>query len=391
MKDNLEEMLRHALTPSDEPDTWLNQHIINSVQESQKVHNHTSDVCAETEVVMRKSWIKGAPAVALALVLVLGGSLSAYAAWKYMKPEQVASEFEDEKLEKAFLKEDGTDINESQSYGGYTATLLGMVSGENISKYELESDGEIQADRTYAVLAIEKEDGTPIPEFIDAEGDENEFLVSPLIKGENPNFINIYCMNGGATSDVKDGIMYKIVDCDNLEAFANQGVYLSVTHTTFYESEAYSYDEESGEITRNEAYEGLNALFELPLDTSKADDKKAEEQLREWKEQMEGDSEEEAEEAESEDRDWDLEMLEEDAKLIPESVQTITPDAEGCVDYSYEYEGCSSSGTYMVKGIFKEAKTVILGSFERTNAKDLIITCTKNDDGTVTMGVYCEK
>lgn len=390
MKDNLEEMLRHALTPSDEPDTWLNQHIINSVQKSQKVHNHTSDVCAETEVVMRKSWIKRAPAVALALVLVLGGSLSAYAAWKYMKPEQVASEFGDKKLEEAFLEGDDTNINESQSYGGYTATLLGMVSGENISKYELEDNGEIMADRTYAVLAIEKEDGTPIPDFIDAEGDEADFLVSPLIKGENPNFMNIYCMNGGATSDVKDGIMYKIVDCDNLEAFANRGVYLSVTHTTFYDSEAYSYDEESGEITRNEAYEGLNALFELPLDTSKADDKKAEEQLREWKAQMEGDSEEETEEEEF--KDWDLEMLEEDAKLIPETVQTITPDEEGYIDYSYEYKGISGTGSYLVKGIFKEAKTVVLGGCsEGKNGKELIITCTKNDDGTVTMGVYREK
>ena len=397
MRDDLEKMLRHALTPTEEPDACINQCIVNSVRRMQAETNN-----AEMEVAMRKSWMRRVPVVALAAALVVSaGGLSAYAAWKSMKPEQVAVELGDQKLAEASQGEDSIRIDESQSYGGYTVTLLGTTSGKNLSKYTMESNGELKEDRTYAVVAIEKEDGTKMADsdrMSDLPEEESDFLVSPLIRGEDPRFVNIYRMNGGSTNMLKDGILYRMIDCDNLEVFAERGVYLSVNHSTFFESEGYHFDKESGEITRNDDYEGLNALFQLPLDLSKADEKAAQEQLRQWEEEMDSsDEEDEDTEEDSKRRDWNTKNLKKYARLLPKKEQILTPDKDGyihCKKWSYGGTTVGDSDT-LVDAIFEkdfvgmsEIMNVIRGGGED---KDLIQTYTRNEDGTITMAVYCEK
>lgn len=301
MKDHFEQMLRRTLAPSEEPDACLNRNIVNSARKLQedRLKNHskeTKNVSQQKgEIIMRKSWMKRMPAAAVAAAaIVLVGSLSAYAAWRwrYMSPEQAAVEVEDEKLAEAFQGEGAVIINESQSYGGYAITLLGMISGKNLSRFVYQSDdGEILTDRTYAVVAIENENGIGMPDPnlmrpVTEPEEPESFYVSPMIKGEDPRVTNINTMNGGCISFVKDGIFYRIVKCDNLEAFAGRGVYLGVTLSTLFEPEAFHFDKKTGEITRNEDYDGLNALFQLPLDVSKADEKAAQEQLRRWEEEM---------------------------------------------------------------------------------------------------------
>ncbi len=202
---------------------------------------------------------------------------------------------------------------------------------------------------------------------------------------------------------LKDGVMYQIIDCDNLEVFAERGVYLSVNHSTFFEAEAYQFDKESGEITRNDDYEGLNALFRLPLDLTKADEKAAQEQLRRWKEEMNGSDEENVEEEDTENdgerRDWNTKNLKKYARLLPKKVQTLTPDKDGYIHCkSWSYGGTTTGDSeILVDGIFEkgfvgmsECMTVIRGCTE-SKEKDLIETYTRNEDGTITMAVYCEK
>lgn len=398
MKDSLEEMLRQTLTPSEEPDACLNQNIVNSVRKSQAEANET-----EMEVSMRKSWVKKELAVALSTaVAVLVGSLSTYAAWKYLKPEQAAVEMGDDKLADAFRGADAVSMDESQSYGGYTVTLLGMTSGKNLSKYEMESDGEFLEDRTYAVLAIEKEDGTRMAKsdrMSDLSDEDSEFLVSPLIQGEDPRFTNIFKMNGGSSSFLEDGILYRVIDCDNLEVFAGRGVYLSVTHSTFFESDAYYFDKESGEITRNKEYNGLNALFQLPFDTSKTDEKAAEEQLRKWDEEADApDESEEESDADKGSREWDEKRLKEEAKILPKTVETLTPDKDGYIyTKKWSYKGLTSGRETLLAtgpdGLFDESETGLKVSMitQGSNEKSFIETCTKNEDGTITVAVYLEK
>lgn len=149
-------------------------------------------------------------------------------------------------------------------------TLLGVVSGERLYD-SLDMSGEtISVGRSYIVTAIENEDGTPMLEVSEDAYGELEFLVTPLVKGYDPAEYNAFVFAGGYTDRVIDGILYRIMECDNVEMFADCGVYLGVTDTTFYQADAYIYDETSGEIKRNELYEGLNALYMLPMDVSKA-------------------------------------------------------------------------------------------------------------------------
>lgn len=398
MKNNFEQILQHVLAPSDEPDDCLNQNIIDSVRKMQVEADG-----AEMEVAMSKLRFKrAAVAVLVAAVVVSLGGFSAHAAWKYLKPEQVVEKTEDKKLADAFRGEGSISINERQSYGGYAVTLLGLTSGKNISQFTYESNGEIKEERTYAVVAIENDDSAQMAdsEQINSLEGASEFFVSPLIKGEDPRVINLYCMNGASTAMLEDGILYQIVDCDNLEVFAGRGVYLSVNKSGFFESEAYHFDKESGEITRDESYTGLNALFRLPLDESGADEAAAQAQLRQWEKEADAADEGEEDIAEKEEdskwkkhHDWNPENLEKYAEILPEFVETLKPDGKGDVHYKgWKYNGQESDGfTMPADSFFEVGMSDFMNVVRGEDGKDLIETYTYNEDGTVTVALYHEK
>jgi len=279
MSDRLEQLLKDALTRSEEPSVWLNQSIVRKAKGENK---------------MKKPFFKTMPvAAALAIGILAAGSITTYAAWKYLSAEQVAEDFGDKKLAETFRdKNDTISINESQSHGNYKVTLREIVSGKNLSDlFVSEDNGEIRDDRTYAVVSIEKKDGTAMPDTMDDDYGEVTFLVTPFIRGEAPWQMNIFYMNGGSQAMVKDGIEYRIIDCDNLEAFAKRGVYLGVLDEQFVNNSSFGIDEKTGEITPKKDYEGMNLLFNLPLDESKADEDAAEKQLAQWRGDEESDAE----------------------------------------------------------------------------------------------------
>lgn len=255
MEKELDELLRHALTPTEQPDFWLNQRILNQVKEQKS---------------MKRKTMRRLPAAALAAALLLGaGSLTAFAAWKYLAPEDVAEDvMHDKKLAEAFLTDAAIVVNETQSYGGYNVTLLGIISGSELSSYSGNSK-----DRTHVVVAIENADGTPMIQ------EETDIFVSPLIRGYHPSFYNAASMGGGYSEKVEDGVLYRIVECDTVEIYSDRDIYLCVNDGTFYEPKAYCYDSETGVISRNEEYNGLNALFDLNLDASKADPERGKEYM----------------------------------------------------------------------------------------------------------------
>lgn len=252
MKSNIDEILKEAFILTEEPDRRLNEKIISQIREAEQMKR------------FKKRRIPAA-ALVVALIFVIG-SISIYAAWRYLSPSQVAEFIEDKKLADAFLSDGVITINESQIYGNYKITLLGVVSGENLTDYVFAHNDIVQNNRTYIVVAIENVDGTPMPNTTDSEYGEISFFVSPLIKGKNPLEFNIITMRGGYTEIVEDGIIYRIAECNNIEEFADNELYVCVSDTTFYDSSAYIYDENTGIIRRNEEYEGVNALFELSLD-----------------------------------------------------------------------------------------------------------------------------
>jgi hypothetical protein len=92
--------------------------------------------------------------------------------------------------------------------------------------------------------------------------------------------VNIASMDGGYADNVSDGILYRIIECDNVEMFADRGLYLAVcTGGPFYNGDAFIRNERTGEIAANPNFDGASAVFDLPLDAKLADHAKAEQYL----------------------------------------------------------------------------------------------------------------
>lgn len=373
MKKDMDELLKHALTPKEEPDFWLNRKIISMAnvksieKERERMERERESMArakgmAKVKSMTGESMTKGKtgrmrriPALILSTVVVLGiGSVGVYALGRYLTPEQVAEHVEDKKLTEAFLGKDAIAVNETQNYAGYNVTLLGLVSGESITEYIGEADGKVFADQTYSVVAIEKADGTPMPETSEDAYNELSFFVSPLIKGLNPVNYNIATFHGGYTEFVKDGILYRLSECDNVECFADKGSLLCVTDTTFYNHQAYIYDERTGEISRNEAYEGVNALFALPIDPAKVNPAEAEKRMAEVetsakvpdKKDVEADVNGEIQTGETEAeifvQNLTPENIDEYCEPVESTRQTVTPDAKGNIYVEWEVDGRGS-------------------------------------------------
>ncbi len=399
MKYDMDEMLRNALSFKKEPDNRLNQEIIRKVQEKER-----DNMGKET----RKLRIPVAAMLAVSILLAV--SVTGYAAWKYLTPGQVAEIVEDKGLAKAFQSEDAVEINEVQEYGNYRITLLGIVSGKNLSQYAAEDEtGNIQDDRTYVVAAIENKDGTPRPDTSEDNYGEDPFFVSPLIQGLNPAMYNGVTMDGAYSEIVENGIQYRIAECNNVEMFADRQLYLCVSDGTFYNNDAYVYDEESGNISRNEEYQGVNALFSLPFDKSKADKVAAEAYIENFEKgwnQVEGSKEAESKdipeegdvaeadiirEAARESENWKLEDFEKNTELVKE--MEIAPDKEGNYEYNYKIgaDGLGSGGVLWKDSLSERDEgnmakfRTVLGGDEQTA---YIETYTIEEDGSLILRVY---
>ncbi len=385
MKKDIDRILKQALAPEEEPDRWLNQNIIHRAEEMTQMKNRkTSRVPA---------------AILAASITLMIGSAAVLAAARYLNPVQVAQRLEDQKLMEAFQGEDAVLVNETQEYGGYRITLLGAVSGKNISQFlSKDNQGQVLEDRFYAAVAIERADGTPMPDTSDPTYGDEEFYVSPYIKGLEPWNYGLMNMGGGYSTFVQDGIQYRLLDMDNIDIFADRGIYIGASAGTFYDNEAYQYDESTGEITRNEAYDKVNALFTLPLDPAKGDPEAAEAFLRSMEE--EDDTPIEMTEEQQALEDWG-EQLEQElqkgeitcAERIESTVQTCKPDAEGYFSYSYDLgDNGGGSGTQKIEWLFPEKKagTMALAGYscgeDIASAKADVMTL--NEDGTVTFAVY---
>ncbi|KAA8500108.1 hypothetical protein FNY66_15310, partial [Mediterraneibacter catenae] len=271
MSERLDHILKQALTPDQKPDLLLNQKILNQIKEKDQMK------------IRKRKWV---PGIVFSLVIILAaGTGVAYAAYKLLNPGEAAERVGDERLARAFSEEGAMEINETQHFENFDVTLLGIASGENVAEHVTEKNGDILSDRSYIVTAITRTDGNPMPENLsDAAYDNMRFFISPLIQGCDPIRVNIVSMDGVYTEFVQDGTLYRLTECSNIEIFADRTVYFCVSDadqsSAFgYNEEAYKFDNTTGAIRRRENYEGINALFVLPLDKDLADPEAAEEYL----------------------------------------------------------------------------------------------------------------
>lgn len=394
MNRNIDHILKHALSPKEEPSEQLQARLKESLKEM--------DHMKQDKIRKGMKRLPMAAAITLAAFVVCSGT--AYAAWRYLTPQQVAKEAEQDELAQAFEGKDAILINEKQSYGGYTVTLLGMTSGKNLEAYTEEN--QVDSDKMYVVTAIENADGSPMPKTADDAYWDINFFASPMINSLNPAFYHVATLRGGYTEIERDGILYRITDCDSVLAFADRPLYFCVQSGIFYDSNAYDYDEEAGTITRNENYEGLNALFTLPIDPSLADPAAQEKYLAEWDALINGEGET-AEMEEPKDVEdmrafldsFTPENIEQYAEPIADTRQVLTPDEEGVFSVSWKTEGgAGGKATHLVTDLFPDGKPGMCQSFswslsygddveelrESVNIEVYVL----NEDGTVTFEIW---
>ena len=357
MKHDMDALLQQALSPREEPSIWLNEKILKEYKENEH---------------MKKKKRKFTTGIAAAAMTLMIASVGVFAGWKYLAPENVAETmFEDELLSKAFQTENAILVNETQECGEYRITLLGIVSGKGLSEYtQWDEQGNIVDDRTYIVTAIENTDGTPRPDVSDDDYGQDSFYVSPYIKGLSMVDYNAHTLGGGYSEDVVDGIQYRLLECDNIEIFAARGIYLGVNEGFSCDVQAYHMDEETGEIIRNKDYEGVNALFEIPIPAFKGDEAAVEAYIDQMEAEQTADDEQAAElsggleQVVQETEGWILEDFQSNAECVYE--EELIVDEKESVSYSYELEEGMGNETIelQVSWLFEEKdKSFAIGGF----------------------------
>lgn len=364
-----ERMLKQALASPGEPEEKLNQSIINRVEERNSMNR-----------VYRKRLSAGVMVAILTLVM----SVTAIAATQFFRSDEVAVQLGEKMLAQAFESSDAIEVNQSVDSGDYKFTLHGIVSGAGLKELNgSDSANEIHPERTYAVVSIARQDGRPMPKTSDPEYGEESFFISPLIKGLKPWQVNIASMKGGYSEVVLDGIQYRLIECDGVEMFADRGVYLAISSgSPFYNSEAFAYNESTGEVTAKSNYNGVSLLMDLPLDKAKADPAKAEAYLKELLKEPESGTKADPAEEELANQIEDLKKRLADGKVIPESVKEVTYDKEGRINY--EYDGWSVK--LSPEMLFAEGQTGFSDAvqFSEADGHYLGLQFHKNEKGVIT-------
>ena len=193
-----------------------------------------------------------------AAVALLAVSVSAAVVW--LTPAQVADRVEEPLLAEAFQSEDAIVLDESVTAGDYQITLAGMVSGEDLS-VPTDYNGEIINDRTYAVFRVARADGEPLTDY-------PNLSYSPLVDGYHVRCVNAWTLGTTTQQFIEDGVIYCLVDCRNLEMFADHPVRFAIYEGGVPNTDLFSMAED-GTISLRESVVG--ALFTLPLDESRAD------------------------------------------------------------------------------------------------------------------------
>lgn len=294
-------LLKSCLHTEQTPDDALHQKVMQEWKEQKDMN--------------KKRSYKVAIATAVGIIALSGISVSA--AKRFFTPKEITSELGYEDVAALFEKEGAVAVNMAQEGKDYNFTLLGMTEGKDfLTLDDVDSEG-IERNSFYAVVAISNKDGSKLS-IEDFRDSTDGYFISPLIQGYEPWKYNMTSMNGGYGEMEKDGVVYRLIQCDEVSYFADRELYLCISDSMFYNIEAYNYDEETGVITPDADYEGTNILFKLPIDKSKADPDKAEEYIRKLREKRGDDADGDEEKAPIEDLDTEdgLTVSSEDGAFI---------------------------------------------------------------------------
>ncbi len=379
----IDKLMQEALSPEIEPDKALNENLLH-MWDGQYSDNASENRCSDMDTDLisdrvdmvykrkkehvtknyfiskkeRMSEMKNKRRLSIAAaaaicVLAVSTTVAVAATVRYLSREEIIKEVKDPYAENAFKNGTTLDINQTVEAGDYRFRVYSIATQEKLTENGLNEGLE---GGTYVIVSIERIDGTSMLD----DYHEKTFLVSPLIQGLEPWSYNIFSMGGSYTQKIKDGILYRIIKCDEIALFADRQIYLSILDDTFYQKDAYHYNEVDGTISREESYDGINLLFELPIDKSRADKEKAAQYLREleksWEKEIVETGSELLDNIIRQERakgsnaicieEIPVEVLISYAKLDEDSVKVLTPRDDGMIEYTY-YRKDESGGSDM--------------------------------------------
>jgi hypothetical protein len=321
-KYDVDGLLKKALRSTETPDAALVQKV-------------KSNYIKEENLVKKTSSKRPFSAVAAVVAAVILIATPAFAAWYFLKPSDVAEKADNYALSAAFESKTAVNINQSVISGDYIFTLLAVVSGKDITDMPYYDESRVQMGRTYAVVAIRHTDESPMPAASDTTYGKTPFFASPLVKGLKPWEINAVTLNGGYFETVVDGVMYRLVECDDISVFADRGIYFAICDSAFINNATFKFNEKTGEISVNLAYQGASAVFDLPLDKKLANHIKAAEILNGLQNTQNTSTNSNNDEPAPPkvNVNWD------NAKVVEWSKTTLKVDSEGYFRYDWDSDG----------------------------------------------------
>ena len=214
-----------------------------------------------------KTWL-----VAAALVVLI--AFSAVAAVKLLPPKQM---IDDLSLNPSVLAaNDGSNLE--QHSNGLIFTLEGVTQGKLPEGYTFNGERPTDDDCTYAIVSIRSEDGKPFWYTDDESGyHANNFGFTILVNGFAPNpsmLMDLQHDGRYCYEDKENNVLYWAYDITNALCFADRGVTLNVCDGMCSDVSILRIDK-NGDFYFEDSYPGIRVLFDLPLNTSLADSKKA--------------------------------------------------------------------------------------------------------------------
>ncbi len=234
---------------------------------SDRIYALANTKAGKENVIMNKTHRKLPAVFAVAMAAVIL-TITGFAAAGLLLPTDIANRAGETTLAEYFENGNGEAWNiEPQTSGGYTITILGNASGSDLSTY----DEEIGLDTTYIVGSIERSDGEAITDYTD-------IMVSPVVSGYEPWLVNIFALdNGSRLMFIEDGVEYFLVRTTNISIFADHTVYIADNSGALAPTADMYPLNIAGKISMIEGYDGVQTLFELPLDEELADPEATEE------------------------------------------------------------------------------------------------------------------
>lgn len=204
----------------------------------------------------KKLAVTAAAAVALLVV-----SVSAALVW--LTPSQVAELHGQDLLAEAFRGPDAIGIDETVETGDFAVTLMGLVSGEDLDTMNPDPGNA----HTYAVLSVRRLDGEPLD---NETFDFTSYTMTPLVAGFSPSAVNSWTLGAFASGSAESGVYYYLLDTESIEKFADHTVYMAFYEGFAPDNTIFTVNDD-GAIAFCDDFDGVQALFTLPLDSAKAD------------------------------------------------------------------------------------------------------------------------